>query len=146
MSNTKPERSNAGKKPENNPASAATSCPRRVTEISSPCPSALSMNMDDNNTSTHREPRKGTAKSVTAATEHRAMLNMPMQKYGISLPSSSCMRLTGVANMASMVPRSHSRANTREVSSVPIRVMMTVMAPGTRNCTLLAAGLYQKRG
>ena len=55
------------------------------------------------------------------------------------------MRLTGVANMASMVPRSHSRAKTREVSRVPMRVMMTVMAPGTRNCTLLAVGLYQKR-
>ena len=146
MSNTKPESSKAGKKPEKRPASAATSCPRRVTEISSPCPSALSMNTDDKSTSTHSDPRNGTANSVTAATAHKAILNMPMQKYGISLPSSNCMRLTGVANMASMVPRSHSRANTSEVSKVPIRVIMTVMAPGTRNCTLLAAGLYQKRG
>ena len=116
---------------------AATSCPRRVTEISKPCPSALSMNTDDNNTSTHREPRKGTAKSVTAATAHKAILNMPMQKYGISLPSSSCMRLTGVAKRGLHNARS-PRANTREVSSVPIRVMMTVMArlklhaPGSR--------------
>ena len=61
----------------------------------------------------------------------------------MSLPSSICQRLTGVASMASMVPRSHSRAKTSEVSRVPMSVMMTVMAPGTRKRSLLAVGLYQ---
>ena len=57
----------------------------------------------------------------------------------------SCRRVTGVASMASMVPRSHSLAKTSEVKRVPMRVMMTVMEPGTRKFTLLAEGLYQKR-
>ena len=38
----------------------------------------------------------------------------------------------GVASSASIVPRSHSRATTSEVSSVPIRVRTIATAPGKR--------------
>ena len=80
MSKTKPESSRAGRKPENSPASAATSWPRRLTEINRPWPRALSMNTEDRSSKAQSEPRKGTANNVTAATAQSAMLNMPMQK------------------------------------------------------------------
>ena len=42
-----------------------------------------------------------------------------------------------------MVPRSHSRAMTSEVSRAPMMVMMTAMDPGTMKLRLIAAGLNQ---
>ncbi len=50
----------------------------------------------------------------------------------MSLPSSSSAAVTGVAIIASMVPRSHSRATTSAVSSVPISAMTIAIEPGTR--------------
>ena len=54
--------------------------------------------------------------------------------------------LAGVDITASIVPRSHSRATTSAVSSVPINVMMIAMAPGIRKWRLLISGLNQNRG
>ena len=54
--------------------------------------------------------------------------------------------VAGVERIASMVPRSHSRATTRAVSRVPMMVMTTAMAPGTRKRWLSISGLNQKRG
>ena len=53
--------------------------------------------------------------------------------------------MTGVAITASIVPRSHSRATTREVSRVPTSVMTMAMEPGTRKKRLVSSGLNQKR-
>ena len=53
--------------------------------------------------------------------------------------------MTGVAITASMVPRSHSRAMTRDVSRVPTSVMTMAMEPGTRKKRLVSSGLNQKR-
>jgi hypothetical protein len=44
-----------------------------------------------------------------------------------------------------MVPRSHSRATTIAVSSVPIRVMMMAISPGTRKLRLRTSGLNHTR-
>ena len=45
-----------------------------------------------------------------------------------------------------MVPRSHSRATTSDVSSVPIKVRMIATAPGSRAYWLSMSGLNQVRG
>ena len=66
-------------------------------------------------------------------------------KYGISLPRSSSAALAGVAISASMVPRSHSRATTSDVSSVPVRAITMAIEPGTRKKRLDSSGLNQKR-
>ena len=52
-------------------------------------------------------------------------------------------RVSGVAYRASSVPRSHSRAMTSAVISVPSSVMMTVIEPGMRNQRLSALALNQ---
>ncbi len=44
-----------------------------------------------------------------------------------------------------MVPRSHSRATTSEVSRAPMMVITTAMEPGTRKLRLTSAGLNQAR-
>jgi hypothetical protein len=51
----------------------------------------------------------------------------------------------GVAMSCSMVPRSHSRATVRELSSPPITVMITATSPGTMKFLLSSSGLYQTR-
>ncbi|SSN11631.1 Uncharacterised protein [Klebsiella pneumoniae] len=61
----------------------------------------------------------------------------------MSLHSSSSARVISVDSSASMVPRSHSRATTSEVSMAPTTVMMMVIAPGIIKCWLIAAGLNQ---
>ena len=57
MSNTKPDSSRAGKKPEKSPASAACNWLCRLTEMSRPCPRAQSMNTEEMNSSAPTEPR-----------------------------------------------------------------------------------------
>ena len=52
-------------------------------------------------------------------------------------------RLCGVANRASIVPRSHSRATTSAVSNVPIIVITMTMEPGMRKKWLESPGLNQ---
>jgi hypothetical protein len=47
---------------------------------------------------------------------------------------------------ASIVPRSHSRAMTSAVSSVPIIAMTMAIAPGTRKRRLSSSALNQYRG
>jgi len=103
------------------------------------------MNKELRRISTAINPRKGTWNSETLKTTQITMPSMPSRKYGSTLPSSRSMRCSGVTKMASMVPRSHSRATTRAVSRVPIRVMISVIRPGTRKLRLRPDGLYQMR-
>ena len=49
--------------------------------------------------------------------------------------------MTGVAIIASMVPRSHSRATTSDVSSVPTSVMTMAIEPGTRKIAARQLGI-----
>jgi hypothetical protein len=51
--------------------------------------------------------------------------------------------LAGETMIASMVPRSHSRATTRAVSSAPIMVMTMAIRPGTMKLALRISGLNQ---
>ena len=59
------------------------------------------------------------------------------------LVSSSSTRVIGVESSASIVPRSHSRATTSEVSSAPTTVITTAIEPGTSELRLIVAGLNQ---
>jgi hypothetical protein len=56
----------------------------------------------------------------------------PSAKYGTILPMRISTADTGVAISASMVPRSHSRATTSAVSSVPTSAITMATEPGTR--------------
>jgi len=62
------------------------------------------------------------------------------------LPSNTSAIVTGVTSNASIVPRSHSRAITKAVSSAPIRVIMMAIRPGTRKLRLRKSLLNQMRG
>ena len=81
----------------------------------------------------------------TASTRHSVAEVMASTKYGSTLPARSSNAVTGVAIIASIVPRSHSRATTREVSVVPISVITIAIDPGTRKLRLASAALNHTR-
>ena len=55
----------------------------------------------------------------------------------------SSVMLAGDTIIASMVPRSHSRATTSAVSRAPIMVITSAIRPGTMKLALRISGLYQ---
>ena len=146
ISKTKPDSMKAGRKPETMATCPATNWLRVTVEISSPIASAPIRKMAEAPNSTSSDPRIGTPNWNTAMATDRAMAVMPRTKYGISLPASSSGRPVWVDISASMVPRSHSRATTSEVSRVPISVMLMAINPGTRKLRLRSSGLNQMRG
>ena len=91
------------------------------------------------------EPRIGTSKTYLAAIRHMARSITPMTRYGASFASTISIGRAGVTNRDSSVPRSHSRAISREVRKAPISVMTSTTRPGTRNHVLLLASLNHVR-
>ena len=91
------------------------------------------------------EPRKGMSNTSSAADTQIAIAHMPSTKFGTSLPMMNSMMPTGVANSASMVPRSHSRDTTSAVSKEPIIISISEIEPGTRKRRLSSSGLNQNR-
>ena len=146
ISKMNPDKSSAGKNPLISATCAAMNWFFVIAEIKSPCPSAGIRNEQVRSSSARTEPRSGTSKRNTAAAEQPSVAISPSPKYGSSLPTRISRMLAGVDIMASIVPRSHSRATTIAVSSVPIIVITIAIAPGIRNRLLSISGLNQKRG
>ena len=80
MSNTKPDRMKAGRKVAMMAIWPATNWLRATPEISSPMPSAASMNRAEAAVSTRSEPRSGTSNRTTAIATEAAMPPMPSTK------------------------------------------------------------------
>ena len=90
-------------------------------------------------------PRSGVPKRSIPAATVTITSNSPIARYGRSLPSTISSRDTGVAASCSIVPRSHSRAMVRAVSSAAMMDMMIAISPGTIIVRLSRSGLYQTR-
>ncbi len=118
---------------------------RATVEINRPWPSAGTRNVAASANNARYDPRNGTPNACVASSAQPNVATSPSPKYGSNLPSRISVRVAGVDINASIVPRSHSRATTSAVSSVPINVMMIAIAPGIRNRRLLISGLNQKR-
>ena len=146
ISNRKPDKNIAGRKLVKSATWAATNWFFVIVEIKSPWPSAGTRNEQARSNSASQEPRSGTSSSVTASVAQPAVASNARPKYGSSLPSRISRMPAGVDMIASIVPRSHSRAMTSAVSSVPIIAITMAIAPGTRKRRLSISGLNQKRG
>ena len=75
-----------------------------------------------------------------------AQPSIPRQKYGKVLLTKMAEGDAGVAIIASIVPRSHSRANTRLVIMQPVSVSTITKSPGTKYQVLMTDSLNQMRG
>ena len=103
-----------------------------AVEMTSPNPRATIRNRAETASSRVREPRMGMPKTKAAKSMEIARLTMPSRKLVAALAARISPLPTGVTKRLSSVPRSYSRAMTREVRSAPIMVMMVTMTPGTR--------------
>ena len=143
ISNRKPESRSVGRKAESSATWLATNWFLVAAEISRPCPSAGIRKADEIADQRQGRAAKRHAEHVTASTVQSAIEQRPSRKYGMTLVAMNSPMPSGVAIAPPSVPRSHSRATTSAVSSVPIMVITTAIEPGTRRKRLVSSGLNQ---
>ena len=148
ISKMKPDSSNAGKNAAISAAWLADELvPGHASRSTVPAAAWRARNADDTTSSTGIEPRNGHVEDQ----HRRGHRQAPSPPSPAGNRESACRAgtpatPTGVAIRASIVPRSHSRATTSAVSSVPIKVMMMATEPGIRKFWLRSLGLNQYRG
>ena len=104
-----------------------------MVEIRIPCPSALDKKKAELIMKRMKEPLNGMLKKNMQTRALKTIEIIPKSKYGIYLLSKNWDFFILVVLKSSMVPFSHSLAITREVKSVPTRVIEIAKDPGRIN-------------
>src|SRR5919197_5404400 len=141
-----PDSINVGRNDDSKAAWKATCCVSANVEITSPVPSAPTMNSDNASRSENQFPRMGNWNRTIAASTISAADASEIRKYGMVLPTTNENVSIGAIRTCSIVPTSFSRTIEMAVEMTAVIIRMYAISPGTRNSVLRSSGLYQMRG